>query len=155
MKTKKVFIYTILPAILFALSFVNCKPQQTVEPSLTLKDKIKGKTYVLGSVTKSGVNVTSEFTGFKISFSADATGVSITSGGTNSATCTAIANVASNTITLSTPDCFRTSTLTNVSTNGDGTTLNFTCTLPSSSIVITPGGRTSSTSDYIFNLVKQ
>lgn len=155
MKITRIITLAWVPATLFLLSLANCKKSNLDEPTLTLKDKIQGKSYGLGSVTKGSTNVTSEFTGFKITFSADATGVSITSGGTNSASCSATANVASNTITLSTPNCFRTSTLTTVSTNGDGTTLNFTCTLPSSSIVITPGGRTSGTSEYIFNLVKQ
>lgn len=155
MKIKKIIILAWIPATLFVLSLANCKYKNDVDPILTLKEKIQGKTYVLGTVTKGSTNVTSEFTGFKISFSADATGASITSGGTNSTNCTASASVASNTITLTTPNCFRTSTLTDVSTNGDGTTLKFTCTLPSSSIIITPGGRTSSTNDYTFNLVKQ
>lgn len=154
MKIKKIIILAWIPATLFVLSLANCKSKPNIEP-FSLREKIQGKTYILGTVTKGSTDVTPEFTGFKISFSADATGASITSGGTNSTNCTASASVASNTITLTRPDCFRTSTLTDVSTNGDGTTLKFTCTLPSSSIVITPGGRTSSTNDYTFNLVKQ
>ncbi|MBI3219734.1 MAG: hypothetical protein HYZ44_09500 [Bacteroidetes bacterium] len=154
MKIIRIISLAWIPATLFLLSLANCK-NKPEEPTLTLKDKIQGKSYILGTVTKNGVSVTSEFTGFKISFSADATVVTIISGGTSSATCNVSATVAENTITLATPDCFRTSTLTNVSTGVDGSFLKFDCTLQSSSIVITPGGRTSSTNNYTFNLIKQ
>jgi hypothetical protein len=132
----------------------SCASEEEELP-ITLKDKIQGKSYVLGSVTKGGTNVTSEFTGFKITFSPTATLVSIVSGGGNSANCQVSAVVAGKEIGLIGATCFQTSVLNNVSTNGDGSTLKFDCTLPSSSIVITPGGRTSGTSDYTFDLVRQ
>ena len=159
MKIIKIITLACIPATLFGLLLISsCAPEEEEIP-ITLKDKIKDKTYVLGLVTKGGTNVTSEFTGFRLTFSFTGNGVSIVSGGANSANCTVGAVVAGNQIGLTGSStgssCFQTSGLNNVSTNGDGSTLKFDCTLPSSSIVITPGGRTSGTSDYTFDLVQQ
>ncbi|MFN7260449.1 MAG: hypothetical protein ACK5TU_11155 [Cyclobacteriaceae bacterium] len=155
MKIIKIITLACIPATLFGLLLISSCASEEEEIPITLKDKIQGKSYVLGSVTKGGTNVTSEFTGFKITFSPTATLVSIVSGGGNSANCQVSAVVAGNQIGLIGATCFQTSVLNNVSTNGDGSTLKFDCTLPSSSIVITPGGRTSGTSDYTFDLVRQ
>jgi hypothetical protein len=155
MKIIKIITLACIPATLFGLLLISSCASEEEELPITLKDKIQGKSYVLGSVTKGGTNVTSEFTGFKITFSPTATLVSIVSGGGNSANCQVSAVVAGNQIGLIGATCFQTSVLNNVSTNGDGSTLKFDCTLPSSSIVITPGGRTSGTSDYTFDLVRQ
>ena len=155
MKIIKIITLACIPATLFGLLLISSCASEEEELPITLKDKIQGKSYVLGSVTKGGTNVTSEFTGFKITFSPTATLVSIVSGGGNSANCQVSAVVAGKEIGLIGATCFQTSVLNNVSTNGDGSTLKFDCTLPSSSIVITPGGRTSSTNTYTFNLVKQ
>ncbi|MFN8888519.1 MAG: hypothetical protein ACK5WF_13750 [Cyclobacteriaceae bacterium] len=155
MKIIKIITLACIPATLFGLLLISSCASEEEEIPITLKDKIQGKSYVLGSVTKGGTNVTSEFTGFKITFSPTATLVSIVSGGGNSANCQVSAVVAGKEIGLIGATCFQTSVLNNVSTNGDGSTLKFDCTLPSSSIVITPGGRTSGTSDYTFDLVRQ
>jgi hypothetical protein len=155
MKIIKIITLACIPATLFGLLLISSCASEEEELPITLKDKIQGKSYVLGSVTKGGTNVTSEFTGFKITFSPTATLVSIVSGGGNSANCQVSAVVAGKEIGLIGATCFQTSVLNNVSTNGDGSTLKFDCTLPSSSIVITPGGRTSGTSDYTFDLVRQ
>ena len=64
MKIKKVFTYTWVPAIFFVLSLANCVPDPVPSLILTLQQKIQGKTYVLGSVTRGGTDVTSDFTGF-------------------------------------------------------------------------------------------
>jgi hypothetical protein len=155
MKIIKIITLACIPATLFGLLLISSCASEEEELPITLKDKIQGKSYVLGSVTKGGTNVTSEFTGFKITFSPTATLVSIVSGGGNSANCQVSAVVAGNQIGLIGATCFQTSVLNNVSTNGDGSTLKFDCTLPSSSIVITPGGRTSGTNNYTFDLVQQ
>ena len=156
MKIIKIITLACIPATLFGLLLISSCASEEEELPITLKDKIQGKSYVLGSVTKGGVNdVTSEFTGFRLTFTSTGTGVSIVSGGGNSANCQVSAVVAGKEIGLIGATCFQTSVLNNVSTNGDGSTLKFDCTLPSSSIVITPGGRTSGTSDYTFDLVRQ
>lgn len=155
MKIIKIITLACIPATLFGLLLISSCASEEEELPITLKDKIQGKSYVLGSVTKGGTNVTSEFTGFKITFSPTGTGVSIVSGGGNSANCQVSAVVAGKEIGLIGATCFQTSVLNNVGTNGDGSTLKFDCTLPSSSIVITPGGRTSGTNNYTFDLVQQ
>ena len=155
MKIIKIITLACIPATLFGLLLISSCADEEEERPITLKDKIKDKTYVLGLVTKGGTNVTSEFTGFRLTFTSTGNGVSIVSGGGNSANCQVSAAVAGNQIGLTGATCFQTSVLNNVSTNGDGSTLKFDCTLPSSSIVITPGGRTSGTSDYTFDLVQQ
>jgi hypothetical protein len=162
MKIIKIITLACIPATLFGLLLISsCAPEE-VSSGYTLKNRTQGKTYILGSVTKGSTNVTSDFTGFKILVSPAGDKVFITTGGVNSATCAidaeidGIVNDTSGTITLkNTPNCFLTSILNKVSTNDSGSILEFNCTLPSSSIVITPGGRTSGTSDYQFNLVKQ
>ena len=87
MKIIKIITLACIPATLFGLLLISSCASEEEELPITLKDKIQGKSYGLGSVTKGGTNVTSEFTGFKITFSPTGTGVSIVSGGGNSANC--------------------------------------------------------------------
>lgn len=150
-----------LPATLFGLLLSSSCSEWT--PMVTLHQLVRGKTFILGSVTKGSTDVTGDFTGFKISFNAEGNKMTITSGGTNSVTCDVNAWIIGGTvdlavkypgnIELSTPNCLNTSILTGVISGGED--IEFNCTLPSSSIVITPGGRTSGTSDYTFKLLKQ
>ncbi len=166
MKIIKIITLACIPATLFGLLLISsCFPEINSLPKArkTLKEITQDKIYVLGSVTKgsTNANVTSDFTGFKIVFSPAGDKVTITTGGINSATCAIDAEISGEgngfgTILLkNTPNCFLTSGLEGVSSDEIGSFLIFNCTLPSSSIVITPGGRTSGTSDYQFNLVKQ
>jgi hypothetical protein len=154
MKIKKVSIHTLIPAILLVLSFAYCKPKDFVEPN-SLKDKIEGKTYILGTVTKGSTDVTSDFTGFRISF----TGGSSCTIVSPTVTClsgTQGINIGNSTITFTGSNSCAPSTALNVAANEDGSFLSFTLALNLSSIVITPTGRTSGlAAEYKFNLVKQ
>lgn len=156
-------ILTYIPAALFlSLSFFHCNKTGSDDSGLTtLKDQIQGKTYILGTVMQGGTNVTSEFTGFKIAFNADGTACTIQSPSKPCLSTFSAVSVAEQTISIiiNPGNCLG-STLSNVSSNTDGTVLNFDAviTFPTTTIVVEPvGGRTGSseTNLYTFNLIKQ
>jgi hypothetical protein len=152
----KRLVLTYLPALLFLAASIQCKSGGDEVPK-TLKEKIQGKTYILGTVIKGTANVTSDFTGFRISFNADGTAGNIQNNLCEPKSANVSLNIGDQTITLSgsTPSCFS-NVLTNVSTDTDGSTLQFTTTINLSEIVITPVSKTSGgVSEYVFNLVKQ
>lgn len=156
MKIKKIIILAWIPATLFVLSLANCKSKNDVDPILTLKEKIQGKTYVLGTVTKGSTNVTSDFTGLTIVFNADGVSCTITSPTMTCLSGTRSTNIGESTITMGTGNNFcGSSTALNVAASKDGSTLSFTLALNLSSVVITPTGRTSGLADYKFDLVKK
>jgi|JI8StandDraft_1071087.scaffolds.fasta_scaffold247982_2 hypothetical protein len=116
----------------------------------TVKEKLQGNTYILGDVTKGGVSVKNDFTGFSISFTGDGGQVTIKSGGTSSATFTGGCTINTDNITLTAPPTSWKSTLTSVSSSAadavPGTELHFTAVITNAKI----GDET-----YKFDLVKQ
>ena len=129
-----------------AITFTSCKKTKTVVK--TLKERVQGNCYGLGSVTKNGTPVTSDFTGFKICFSGDAGSGSITTGGTSSQNVSVTYNVGDGTITLTsaTVPTGWAATLTSASATDDGASFTF-------SVVITHPKTGAAT--HVFSLAKQ
>ena len=152
----KSLILTYIPTIFFLILLFDCKPAPQITEPLTLQSQIKGKTYILGTVTNNGDNVTSEFTGFKISFNAEGTSCTITSPSKPCLNTIENINIGTNTITFTgTASSCKSNIATSVSATADGITLVFDMTLVLSSIVIDPTDRSSAIDTHKFSLVRQ
>jgi hypothetical protein len=158
MKIKIITILASIAAILLVLA--NCGPSpDSLDDSLS--KRLKGNTYVLGNVKNSdnGIDVTSEFTGLRLAFSADATSLTITSpakpclNGTYSSQIGGLFIFGSVTLT-SPPPCAPFGMSMARILPGDSS-FEFNWTLPSTSIVIQPGRTSSENRQHTFNLVKQ
>lgn len=147
---KKLTLALLALCMVVAISFTSCKKGGGDPEPTKLKERIQSKCYGLGSVTKAGSNVTSDFTGAKICFGADATSGSLITGGSSSVTATTTFNVGDNTITVAGTNFPGTtgwaSTLTSASSPEDGSALTFTVTITNPK---------TGAADYVFNLVKQ
>jgi hypothetical protein len=166
MKTKIITIRASIAAILLVLSLANCKPDRE-EPAPTLKSKIKGKTYVLGTVRRNipDVDVTIEFAGLMIVFDAVGEQMTITCDANPclSGTYPFLIDEGSSAVSgtaafrfFSPTKCFMgTAPLFNAGIANDESSFFFWSSLFYSSIVINPGRTSSLQGTYIFNLVKQ
>jgi hypothetical protein len=163
MKIKIITILASIAATLLVLSLANCIEGTEPDPiSTSFAAKIKGNTYVLGTVMNGTTNVTSEFTGLKLAFSGDGTSVTITSPTKlclNGNYKTAISGVYFNRIGsisitgISPPSCMN--QIFEGETSTAASTLSFAMNLPPSTPIVISPGRTSGVVKYNFELVKQ
>lgn len=153
---KKSTFRLLIVCLLFSAAFTRCKcdPDET-KPTTKLSDLLANKCYVLGSVTKGGTTVTSEFTGFKICFGASATSGSIVTGGTTSQTVNVTYTPSGEstefpvkgTISITgTPPTGWASSLSNVEVAAEGASLKFTVNI---------NNPKTGAADYVFILSKQ
>ncbi len=168
MKIKRIILTLIcVPATLFGLLMLSGCPSGGPEPK-TLRETLKGSTYILGSVDKdvaSGtISVTSEFTGFLIAFNAEGNTATIKYNKCSSPIDVSVSyildnnNINSSITLISSNSCFPSKDLSEIPNTNvvPAPTFTFKCKLPSSSIVITPGGKTSGADVfYTFKLVKK
>jgi hypothetical protein len=151
---KKLTLALLAICLVFSVAVTSCGKNKTCEERgdcpKTLKEKLAGSTYGLGSVSKGGTSVTSDFTGFKMVFNSDASSVVITTGGTSSTNVTASLNVSDATVTItSTPPSGWASTLTNASSTGDVTPG------PDFKFNVTINNPKTGQADHRFELVRQ
>ena len=94
--------------LMIAVCVMSCKKKTTVDPGktdLSLLELVKGKTWRLGTVTKNGTTpVTADYTGFTLTFSADATTATIVNGAgaASPGTTTVTSSVAGESVTIAT-----------------------------------------------------
>lgn len=145
---KKTTFALLAICMVFALNFTGCKPPPDDNTKKSLKELIQGKTWKLGTVRKGSVDVTSDFTGFTMSFDGAAGAGSITTGGTSSQTVSVTYNVEASAIGLTgTRPTNWPATLTSASSNEpDGTTFTFTVNI---------NNPKTGAADHVFNLIKQ
>lgn len=130
------------------LTFTSCKKPIKEDPKKTLKELIQGKSWKLGTVRKGATDVTANFTGFLLTFNADATTGTITTGGSASTTNNVTYGVSTNTITVNGMPIITgwPGTLTEASSNDpDGTTFSFKVNI---------NNPKTGPADHVFNLVK-
>lgn len=152
---KKSTFRLLIVCLLFSAAFTRCKcDKNTAEPK-KIADLLANNCYGLGSVTKGGTTVTSDFTGFRICFGAGATSGSITTGGTTSQTVNvtytpsgeSTENPVKGTITITgTPPTGWASSLSGVEVATDGASLKFTVNI---------NNPKTGVADYVFSLSKQ
>jgi|GEM_PF-5334735 len=142
---KKLTLALLALCMVASFALTSCKEKK--KPAPTLKERIQGKTYVLGTVTKGGASVTSDFTGAKLIFDAVGAAGSITSGGTATQTVNVTYNVGESSITVGgTPPTGWAATLTAASAPEDGATFTFTVNI---------NNPKTGAADHVFSLIKQ
>jgi hypothetical protein len=152
---KKSTFRLLIVCLLFSAAFTRCKCEKDeVEPT-KLATLLADKCYGLGSVTKGGTTVTSEFTGFRICFGAGATSGSITTGGTTSQTLNVTYTATGESTDLpvkgvititGTPPTGWASSLSSVEVAAEGASLKFTVNI---------NNPKTGAADYVFSLSKQ
>jgi hypothetical protein len=138
MKKLKISLLLLAMSMIFVSACKTTTPPAETPPNIV--DLIKGKTYRLGNVLNGVTNENSKFTGFTIAFNAAGNSATLTcncdatTGGTftgtmlNASVNGNIQNPGTITFTGTPPNAWPTS-FSNVSTNAQGSVLNFNATI--------------------------